>query len=263
MDILRRNNVNVSGEGESTIVFAHGYGCDQNVWNDIINEFSGMYRTVSFDYVGAGMSDLSAYDSDRYSSLHGYAKDLEEVCDALGLSGAILIAHSVSSMIGMLAAIKRPEMFKKIIFLGPSPRYLNDGDYLGGFEQEDLDGLFEMMEANYLGWSRALAPAIMANSERPELGERLTNNFCATDPEIAKQFARVTFLSDNRGDLHKLEVPTLTLQSSSDIIAPLSVGYFMNGIMRNNTLVILQATGHCPHMSAPKETVDAIKNYLQ
>lgn len=262
MDILKRNNVKVLGQGDKTIVFAHGYGCDQNVWSDMINDFSAAYRVVSFDYVGAGASDLSAYSKERYCRLEGYAQDILEIYETLDLKDTILIAHSVSSMIGVLAGIQRPDLFSHIIFLGPSPRYLNDGDYFGGFEQSDLEELFEMMDNNYLGWSRALAPSIMGNNERPELGEKLTNSFCATDPEIAKQFARVTFLSDNREDLRKLTVPSLTLQCTEDIIAPISVGHYMHGIMQNNTLVVLTATGHCPHMSAVAETIDAIKTYL-
>ncbi|TCD25474.1 alpha/beta hydrolase [Pedobacter psychrodurus] len=262
MDILKRNNVKVFGEGNTTMVFAHGYGCDQNVWQDIINTFATGYRVVSFDYVGAGLSDLSAYDPARYSTLEGYTQDILEIYEALGLTDTILVAHSVSSMIGLLAGIKRPDYFRNIVFVGPSPRYLNDGEYFGGFEKEDLDGLFEMMDNNYLGWSRALAPSIMGNAERPELGERLTNSFCATDPEIAKQFARVTFLSDNRADLPHLTVPSLTLQCSNDMIAPIAVGEYMNRNMQGNTLVVMDATGHCPHMSAPGETIKAIKDYL-
>jgi sigma-B regulation protein RsbQ len=262
IDITKRNNVNRYGSGKMTMVFAHGYGCDQHVWSDIQGAFEDKYSVVTFDYVGAGGSDLSAYDKDRYSTLSGYACDLVEVIDALGLTDTILVGHSVSSMIGMLAAIERPELFSKLIFLGPSPRYLNDGDYFGGFERADLDELFVMMDENYLGWSRALAPSIMGHPERPELGERLTNNFCATDPEIAKQFARVTFLSDNRADLDKLTVPSLTLQCSSDIIAPVQVGEYMHAKLKNNTLVIMQASGHCPHMSAPAETIAAMKDYL-
>lgn len=263
MDILKRNNVTVSGQGDTTMVFAHGYGCDQHVWQDMIRSFSNDYKVVSFDYVGAGMSDLSAYSKERYSTLEGYAQDILEIYETLGLRDTILIAHSVSSMIGLLAGIKRPEYFKTIVFLGPSPRYLNDGNYHGGFEKEDLEGLFEMMDNNFLGWSRALAPSIMGNPEHPELGERLTNSFCATDPEIAQQFARVTFLSDNRADLSKLTVPSLTLQCTNDIIAPISVGKYMNENMANNTLVIMEATGHCPHMSAPDETIAAVRDYLK
>jgi sigma-B regulation protein RsbQ len=261
-DILKRNNVNVIGKGTKTMVFAHGYGCDQHVWNDIIKVFENDYRIVVFDYVGAGNSDLTAYDKERYNTLSGYAKDILEIYEALELTDTILVGHSVSSMIGLLAAIEKPELFSQLILLGPSPRYLNDGDYFGGFEMPDLEELFTMMDENYLGWSSALAPSIMGNAERPELGERLTNNFCATDPEIARHFARVTFLSDNRADLPKLTVPSLTLQCTNDIIAPVQVGHYMHNNMKDNTLVIMKASGHCPHMSAPNETIKAMQAYL-
>jgi sigma-B regulation protein RsbQ len=261
-DILKRNNVKTYGKGKQVMVFAHGYGCDQHVWADIAASFEQDYKLVTFDYVGAGQSDLSAYHKERYSTLDGYANDILEIYEALDLKDTVLVGHSVSSMIGLLAAIRHPQLFSKLIFLGPSPRYLNDGDYFGGFERKDLEDLFNMMDNNYLGWSRALAPSIMGNQDRPQLGERLTNSFCATDPEIAKQFARVTFLSDNREDLAKLTTPSLTLQCTNDIIAPVEVGRYMHEKMQNNTLVIMDATGHCPHMSAPDETIKAIKAYL-
>lgn len=261
-DILKRNNVKTYGAGEQVMVFAHGYGCDQHVWADIAASFEQDYKLVTFDYVGAGQSDLSAYHKERYSTLDGYAKDILEIYEALDLKDTVLVGHSVSSMIGLLAAVRHPQLFSKLIFLGPSPRYLNDGDYFGGFERNDLEDLFNMMDNNYLGWSRALAPSIMGNQDRPQLGERLTNSFCATDPEIAKHFARVTFLSDNREDLVKLTIPSLTLQCTNDIIAPVEVGRYMHEKMQNNTLVIMEATGHCPHMSAPDETIEAIKAYL-
>lgn len=262
IDVLKRNNVRVSGQGTSTMVFAHGYGCDQNVWEDIIEAFSSEYQVVTFDYVGAGMSDLSAYTKERYSTLEGYAADIEEIYETLGLRDTIFVAHSVSGMIGLLAGIKHPEYFSRLIFLGPSPRYLNDKDYNGGFEREDLEGLFEMMDKNYLGWSQAVAPSFMGNAERPELGVRLTNSFCATDPAIARQFAKVTFLGDNRNDIGKLTVPSLILQCTNDIVAPITVGQYMHKHMPQSTLIIMEATGHCPHMSAPAETIKAIKDYI-
>jgi sigma-B regulation protein RsbQ len=262
MDILKRNNVQVIEGGSPTLVFAHGYGCDQNVWQDMIAAFSPRHKIVTFDYVGAGKSDLSSYDKQRYSTLEGYVKDLEEVYEALGLRDTILIAHSVSSMVGLLLGIDHPEYFRDMVFLGPSPRYLDDVGYRGGFTEEDLAGLFEMMDNNYLGWSRALAPSIMGNADRPELGDRLTNSFCATDPEIASQFARVTFLGDNRQDLARLTVPSLILQCSEDIVAPQYVGAYMHDVMKNSTLVVLNATGHCSHMSAPEETINAIRKYI-
>jgi sigma-B regulation protein RsbQ len=261
-DILKRNNVTVIGDGAKTMVFAHGFGCDQNVWDYIKHEFLPEYRLVLFDYVGAGKSDLSAYDQKRYNSLDGYVQDLLEIYEAMDLRDTIFIGHSVSSMIGLLAANKEPSYFDKMVFLGPSPRYINEEGYTGGFEREQLDGLFEIMDSNYMGWSQSLAPAIMGNPERPQLGQTLTSSFCATDPEIARQFARVTFFSDNRSDLAGLSVKSLTLQCSEDIIAPLEVGYYMEQNTPQNSLVILKATGHCPHMSAPEETVAEIKAFI-
>lgn len=261
-DICQRNNVHLIGRGQKFIIFAHGFGCDQNVWQGLTEAFENNYKLVLFDYVGAGQSDLSAYDVDRYSTLEGYAKDVIEICDSLQIEDAIFVGHSVSSMIGVIAANDRPQLFTKLIFLGPSPRYLNDVNYTGGFSQADLEELFEVMDNNYLGWSQAMAPVIMANPDQPELGETLTNSFCATDPEIAKRFARVTFCSDNRSDLHKLKIPSLTLQCREDIIAPLSVGEYILQNTPLNKMVILEATGHCSHMSAPKETVAAIKAFI-
>lgn len=261
-NILIRNNVKIIGNGTKILLFAHGYGCDQNVWADVVPAFVNDYKLVLFDYVGAGCSQLMAYDKDRYANLSGYAQDIIEICDALNIQGAILIAHSVSGMIGVLASNQQPELFEKMIFLGPSPRYLNDEGYHGGFERKDLEDLFEVMDNNYLGWSAAMGPAIMGNPDRPELGEALTKNFCSTDPEIAKQFARVTFLSDNRADLPYVKVPTLTVQCKEDIVAPLEVGNYIKRHTPQNSLVIIEATGHCSHMSAPVETVEAIKAFL-
>jgi sigma-B regulation protein RsbQ len=261
-DILKRNNVNVIGDGKKVMIFAHGFGCDQNVWSYLVKEFSSDYKLVLFDYVGAGKSDISAYDSQKYSKLEGYAQDILDVCEALKIKDAIFIGHSVSSIIGLLAANKEPSYFEKLVFIGPSPRYMNDEGYTGGFERENLEQLFDMMDSNYLGWSRSLAPAIMGNPDRPELGDELTNNFCATDPKIAGEFARVTFLSDNRSDLSKLQIPSLTLQCADDIIAPVEVGYYMEKNTPGNLLVMMKATGHCPHMSAPEETVKAIKAFI-
>jgi sigma-B regulation protein RsbQ len=262
INILQRNNVHVIGQGQQFIVLAHGFGCDQNVWQGLTEAFQNDYKLVLFDYVGAGQSDLSAYDVERYSTLEGYAKDIIEIGDRLQIEGAIFVGHSVSSMIGVIAANERPELFSKLVFLGPSPRYLNDVNYTGGFSEADLEELFEMMDNNYLGWSQAMAPAIMANPDKPELGETLTNSFCATDPDIAKRFARVTFRADNRSDLTKLTIPSLTLQCREDIIAPLSVGEYIREHAPLNQMVILEATGHCSHMSAPQETVRAIKAFI-
>ena len=218
---LKRNNVNVIGAGEKVMLFAHRFGCDQNSWKFIIDAFIEEYKLVLFDYVGSGRSDLTEYDSVKYGSLGGYAQDVIEICDELELKNIIFVGHSVSGMIGLLAAKKRPELFEKLILIGPSPRYLNDKDYKGGFEKSDLEALFEFMDNNYLGWSSALAPAIIGNPDRPELGEFLTNSFCSTDPNIARDFAKVTFFADNRADLKDVSIQSLTLQCSDDIIAPL------------------------------------------
>jgi sigma-B regulation protein RsbQ len=262
MDITKRNNVRKFGNGDQTIIFAHGFGCDQNVWRHLIKAFENDYTILIFDYVGAGQSDLSFYDPVRYNSLKGYARDVLEICEAYAITNSIFIGHSVSSMIGMLAAIESPSTFSKLIFVAPSPCYINEADYVGGLEKADLESLLDMMDSNYLGWSGMTAPMVMGNPERPELGEELTNSFCTTDPDIAKQFARVTFLSDNRSDLLKLKVQSLTLQCSQDILAPLEVGYFLKHHITGNTLKIMSATGHCPHLSAPDETIQMIRSYL-
>jgi len=260
-DILRRNNVRVSGKGQP-MLFAHGFGCDQNMWRYITPAFENDYQIILFDYVGAGKSDASQYNHERYSSLSGYAKDILEICDTLDLKEVIFIGHSVSSMIGLLAAIEKPEIFSEIIMVGPSPCYINKEGYLGGFEQRDIEGLLETMEKNYIGWANFLAPNIMANPDRPELGQELTESFCSTDPVIANQFAKATFFSDNRGDLSKLRIPSLILQCSSDIIAPLEVGDYLHKNINKSTLKVMKATGHCPHLSQPEETISLIKDYL-
>jgi sigma-B regulation protein RsbQ len=259
---IKRNNVNVIGNGQKVMLFAHGFGCDQNSWKFIIDAFTNDYKLILFDYVGSGKSDLSEYDTSKYGTLQGYAQDILDICHELNIKDAIFVGHSVSSMIGVLAAKKDPALFEKLIFIGPSPRYLNEEGYTGGFEKADLEALFEFMDNNYLGWSSALAPAIIGNADRPELGEFLTNSFCSTDPDIAREFARVTFFSDNRADLKDLAVESLTLQCSDDIIAPIAVGNYINANLPKNTLVIMKATGHCPHISEPEETVAAIKAYL-
>lgn len=261
--ILERNNVKISGKGTQPMMFAHGFGCDQHSWQFITDAFENDYKIILFDYVGAGKSDLSAFDPQKYSKLEGYAEDVLDICEALNLHNAIFVGHSVSSMIGILAANKNPEYFDKLILIGPSPRYLNDEGYCGGFERSDLENLFEFMDSNYLGWSSAMAPAIMGNASRPELGEFLTTSFCTTDPEIARSFARTTFFSDNRSDLKEVKVPSLTLQCREDIIAPQQIGKFVEENMPQNTLYLMRATGHCPHISEPQETISAIKNFLK
>jgi sigma-B regulation protein RsbQ len=261
-NILTRNNVRVFGKGTQAMVFAHGFGCDQNMWRYITPAFEQDYQIVLFDYVGAGKSDKSAYNPDRYATLEGYAQDVLEICETLGLQDAIFVGHSVSAMIGLLAAIEAPQYFAHLVMIGPSPSYINDGGYIGGFERHDIEGLLDTMEKNYIGWANFLAPGIMGNKERPELGEELTESFCTTDPIIARQFAKATFFSDNRKDLHKLQLPTLVLQCSEDIIAPQEVGKYVAQQLPNAQLRIMKASGHCPHMSAPEETIRLINEYL-
>jgi sigma-B regulation protein RsbQ len=263
MDALLRNNVRVTGRGTRAIVFAHGFGCDQNMWRLVAPAFEDTHRVVLFDHVGAGQSDLAAYRRDKYATLDGYASDVLEICERLALQDVIFVGHSVSAMIGVLAARRNPAQFSALVLVGPSPRYINDGDYAGGFSREDIDGLLSSMESNYLGWSSAMAPVIMANGDHPELGEELTNSFCRTDPSIAADFARVTFLSDNRKDLPGVQTPALILQCSEDVIAPLAVGEYVHRQMPNSRLVVMKATGHCPNLSAPAETTAAIKDFLR
>jgi sigma-B regulation protein RsbQ len=263
MDVLRRNNVALSGvSGGQPIVFAHGFGCDQNMWRYVAPAFEEEYRVVLFDHVGAGRSDASAYSRARYDTLDGYAEDVLEIMRELELRDTIFVGHSVSSMIGVLAAKRERERFDRLVLVGPSPRYIDDDGYVGGFRAEDIDGLLESLESNYLGWSAAMAPVIMGNEGRPELGEELTNSFCRADPKIARHFAGVTFLSDNREDLRDLDVPTLILQCSSDVIAPLEVGQYVHRALPRSELVVMNATGHCPNLSAPEETIAAIKAFL-
>jgi sigma-B regulation protein RsbQ len=262
MSALLRNNVTVRGSGRRTIMFAHGFGCDQNMWRFVAPGFENEFKVVLFDHVGAGGSDLSAYSREKYSTLHGYAEDVVEICRELHLSDVIFVGHSVSSMIGLLAAKQAPELFSRLVMVGPSPRYIDDEDYMGGFSAAQIEELLEFLDSNHLGWSQAMAPTIMGNADRPELGEELTNSFCRTDPEIAKQFARTTFTSDNRNDLAAVTIPTLVLQCSDDVIAPREVGEYVHAHIANSELVYLKATGHCPNLSAPEETTAAIRAFV-
>jgi sigma-B regulation protein RsbQ len=258
-----RNNVTDGGSRTGRpMMFAHGFGCDKNMWRFVLPAFQDRYRTVSFDYVGAGGSDLGAYDPERYASLAGYARDVVEICETLDLRDVVFVGHSVSSMVGVLAAAAAPEVFGALVLIGPSARYIDDGDYVGGFSEADIEGLLVSLDSNYLGWSSAMAPVIMGNPDRPDLGAELTESFCRTDPEIQKRFARVTFLSDNRGDVGRVDVPALVLQCSDDVIAPESAGRYVAEHLPGSTFVKLGATGHCPNLSAPEETVAAISAFL-
>ncbi|MFB8131055.1 alpha/beta fold hydrolase [Streptomyces mirabilis] len=261
MTVRSRNHVVVTGRpGRPVLMLAHGFGCDQNMWRLVVPLLERDFTVVLFDHVGAGRSDLSAWNVERYSSMEGYADDVLEICRELSLGPVTFVGHSVSAMMGVLAAAREPEAFAGLILLAPSPCFIDDpaAGYRGGFSGEDIDELLESLDANYLGWSGAMAPVIMGNPERPELGEELTNSFCRTDPDIARTFARVTFLSDNRDDLAKVTVPTLVAQCSSDAIAPPEVGTFVQSQIPGSRLVTLNATGHCPQLAAPEETAAAI-----
>jgi sigma-B regulation protein RsbQ len=262
MGARSRNNVVLTGKEDGPVVMlAHGFGCDQNMWRLVTPTLAEEFRVVLFDHVGAGRSDLSAWQAERYAALDGYADDVLRICRELDLDQVVFVGHSVSAMIGVLAAIREPERFAKLILLTPSPRYVDDGDYRGGFSRADIEELLESLDSNYLGWSAAMAPVIMGNPDRPELGEELTNSFCRTDPRIARAFARTTFLSDNRADLAKVTVPTLVIECASDVIAPPQVGAFVHAQIPGSLLVTLDATGHCPQLSAPEATTQAIVSF--
>lgn len=264
MDVIRRHNVRVSGrEKAQPVLFAHGFGCDQHMWRFVAPHFERDYTVVLFDLAGTGAADPAAYDPDKYSSLDGYADDILTICRELELSDVIFVGHSVSAMTGVLASLRAPELFAHLVLIGPSPRYINDEGYLGGFNESDIVELLDSLDSNYLGWSAAMAPVIMGNPDRPELGNELTDSFCRTDPEVARRFARVTFLSDNRGDLPKITTPSLILQCRTDAIAPVQVGEYVQRAIPKSSLTLLDATGHCPHLSSPDETIKAIDAYLE
>jgi sigma-B regulation protein RsbQ len=259
-----QHNVHVLGPADAQpMVFAHGYGCDQNMWRFVAPRFSDRYRVVLFDHIGAGGSDLSAYDPVRYGSLDAYAADVVELCKGLGLEDVIFVGHSVSATIGILAAAAAPDLFSSLVLVGPSPRYVDDDGYVGGFSRADIDDLLASLDSNYLGWSSAIAPVIMGRPDRPDLAEELEQSFCRTDPDISRRFAHVTFLSDNRADLAGVDAPALVVQCTDDVIAPVPVGEYVRDHMPNATMALLDATGHCPHLSAPDETVDAIERFLE
>ena len=262
MSVLVRNNVKIAGRGTRSMVFAHGFGCDQNMWRFVAPAFEDSFRTILFDHVGAGGSDLGAFSASKYGSLQGYADDVVELGRTLGVKGGIFVGHSVSAMIGILAAKMAPDLFESLVLIGPSPRYIDDEGYIGGFSADQIEELLDFLDSNHMGWSATMAPVIMGNPERPELGEELTNSFCRTDPEIAKHFARTTFMSDNREDLAGLETRSLVLQCKEDVIAPIGVGEYVHRNLLNSELVILDATGHCPNLSAPDAVIKAIREFV-
>lgn len=263
MDVVTRYHVTVSGPADAQpMVFAHGFGCDQNMWRLVAPAFADRFRVVLFDFPGAGGADPAAYDPERHASLHGYAEDVLAVLEGLELRDVVLVGHSVSAMIGALAAIAEPARFDKLVMVGPSPRYIDDVDYVGGFAEEDILDMLDSLASNYLGWSAAMAPAIMGNPERPVLGQELTESFCRMDPRVAQQFARVTFLTDLRSELPRVGTRTLVLQCRSDLIAPVEVGEYVRDALPDSQMVVLEATGHCPHLSAPGATRRAIEEFV-
>lgn len=262
MSVLHRHQVTVEGSGETTLVFAHGFGCDQNMWRLMAPHYTGRYRTVRYDLAGSGRSDLGAYDRTRHGTLQGHADDLVEIVREVGGGPVVVVAHSVSTMIGALAGLAEPGLFRAQVMVGPSPCYINDGDYEGGFSRDDIESLLETLEANFLGWASTMAPEIMGASGQPALAGELANSFCRTDPDIAAHFARVTFLCDHRAELPGLRAPTLILQCTDDVIAPRPVGEYMQRVMPDARLVMIDNVGHCPHLSAPSACIDAIDAFL-
>lgn len=263
VDVVRRNNVVVTGnENGPVVLLAHGFGCDQNLWGRIVPDLAERCRVVLFDHTGCGRSDVTAWDARRYRDLDAYADDVLAVCHALGLEDVALVGHSVSAMIAVLAANREPERFAKLVLLTPSPCYVDDDDYRGGFSRNDIDELLAALESNYLGWSAAMAPVMVDNPDRPELAEELQNSFCRTDPAVARVFAKATFLSDNRDDLAKVSVPTLVIQCAVDAIAPPEVGRYTHERISGSELVTLDAIGHCPQLSAPEITAETILAFV-
>ncbi len=262
MSVAVRNRVRVVGSGKATLVFAHGFGCDQNMWRLLVPTYADRFRIVLFDLVGSGGSDLTAFDVQKYATLQGYADDVLEIVEEFASAPVIFVGHSVSATIGILAGIKAPAAFAGHVMIGPSPCYINDGEYVGGFTRADIESLLDTLESNYLGWSSNMAPAIMGAREQPELGIELTNSFCRTDPEIAKHFARVTFLSDHRAELPQLTAPALIVQCNDDLIAPLTVGSYMQRKLPNGTLRVIDNVGHCPHLSSPGQCASAMDEFM-
>lgn len=260
--LAKRNNIRIQGTGGPTLLFVHGYGCDQRMWRFVAPAFEHTHTTVLMDLVGSGQSDAGAYDYGKYASLDGYARDIVEICETFGFEDVILVGHSVSAMIAGLAAIMAPTRFAKLVMVCPSPRYVDDENYVGGFSQADIDDMIRTLNANYLGWSSAIAPVIMGNPDKPELALELSGSFCRNNPAIAKHFAQVTFGSDQRNDLKRIATPTLILQCTDDVLAPLAVGDFVCRQIENSTLKILRATGHCPHLTAPSETLEAMIPFI-
>lgn len=264
MDVNKRNNVSTIGESGPVILFAHGFGCSQLMWSRITPAFAATHRQVLFDYVGSGRSQLSAFNAARYSSLDGYAQDVLDVCDAQGLqSGVTFVGHSVSGSIGLLASIARPNLFDRLILVGPTPYFLNDPpDYAGGFERADLDSLLTLMDQNYIGWANYLAPVVAGAEQGEVLAGELSESFCSTDPVAMRVFAQTTFFADNRADLPQVSRPCLILQHRDDSLVPLAVGEYLKAQLKGSTLEVMNVAGHAAHMTHPALVIDAMQRYM-
>ena len=262
MTITRRNNTHMLGNQGPVLLYAHGFGCSQGMWGAVTPAFADSHRQILFDYVGSGRSDLAAFDARRYASLNGYAQDVLDVCDAYGLtSGVTFVGHSVSCSVGLLASIARPELFERLVLVGPSPCFLNDPPhYMGGFEREDLEGLLSLMDQNYIGWAQYLAPVVAGADGAGQTAGELSDSFCSTEPAVARVFARATFFADNRADLSRVSRPCLILQHREDALAPLAVGEYLHAHLRGSTLQVLPVAGHCSHMTHPQLVVDAMRS---
>ena len=262
MSLAQQHAISIRGRGETPMIFLHGYGCDQNMWRLMTPYFEPSHKVVLYDQIGAGKSDVSAYDKAKYASLEGYADDLIAICQVLALGPVVVVAHSVGCTIALLAARRRPELFDRLALVGPSPCYVNEGDYVGGFARNELDEMLEFLQINHAGWSARMAPVIMGHPERPELAAELEASFCRIDPTIAHEFAKATFLSAHRAELADVTTPTLILQSDEDVVAPVTVGSYMHAVMPDSALVVLRSPGHCPHISAADRVAAAILHYL-
>ena len=263
--VTMRNNVKVVGKKNAPVLMlAHGFGCDQNMWRFILPELEYHYQIVLFDYTGSGNSLLTDYTVEKYSTLEGYAKDIIDIIDELQLKAVTIIAHSVSSTIASIASLDRPKIIKKIVMVCPSPCFLNiPPDYQGGFERSDLEELIGLMDKNYIGWANYLAPLVMGRSQSEELIGELSGSFCSTDPIVAKAFAQATFFSDHRHLLQKITCPVQILQSSSDALASISIGYYMAEKIVNSELVVIEAEGHCLHMTNYQKVTQVCLKFIK
>ena len=261
---IERNNIHEMGNlaARETILFAHGYGSDQTAWRFITPAFEKDYHLVLYDLMGCGKSDVDSYNRSEYESLYDYADDLIEICDRLELRQVTLVAHSVSGMIGALASIKRPGLFKRMVFIGASPCYLVDGDYNGGFTRDAVAGLLNAIGDNYLTWARGFAPVAMNAPEQPFLGDEFALSLSSMRPDVSLGIATTIFLSDHRKNLDTMEGPVLILQAHNDVAVPDAVGEYLQRVIPGSRLQWISTNGHFPHLSNPAEVIEAIEGFL-